>query len=87
MNVSKISGCSFKGVYLSNALEPGKQYDLGVKIRDFLNQSGIGDSYERKDKDILVKKGKNGGINIVPVRYSIKRILDDNYSRWNGRIN
>ena len=86
MNVSKVSNCSFKGVYLSTGLNPGKQYELGAQVRDVLNKSGLGDIYEKHGKDILIDKASKNGIKINIVRHDIKRILDDNYQRWNGRF-
>ena len=86
MNISRVSNCSFKGVYLSNYLATGKQHDLGAKVRDVLNSSGVSAEYEKQNKDILIRKGPKDGISIVLAKYDIKRILDDDYSRWNGRF-
>ena len=86
MKISKISSQNFKGVYLSNSLEPGKQRELGKQMRDALNSSGMAYDYEKENKDILIKKGPNNGIKIVLVKHDIKRLLDDDYSRWNGRF-
>lgn len=79
--------CSFKGVYLANNLDFGHQYELGKKVREALVASGVADAYEKDDdKDMLIKKGPNGGVTVALVKNDIKRILDDNYSRWNGRF-
>lgn len=86
MKISQISQQNFKGVYLSNRLESGKQRDLGKAVRDLLNQSGLGDKYAKDNKDILIKRGPKGGISIFIEPLKIKRILDDEYSRWNGRF-
>ena len=86
MRISGISNYSFKGVYLSNYLEPGKQHELGKQVRDFLNKSGLADEYEKEDKDILIEKGAKSGIRIVPAKYDVKRLLDDDYDRWHGRF-
>ena len=86
MNISRISSQDFKGVYLSNSLAPGKQRDLGKQIRGLLNSSGIADSYEKENKDILIEEGPKNGVSIVLAKHDTKRILDDNYSRWNGRF-
>ncbi len=86
MNISRISNCSFKGVYLSNGLDFGKQYELGKQIRDLLNSSGLSDTYEKENKDILIDPGQKKGVNISLVKHDIKRVLDDDYSRWNGRF-
>ena len=129
MNVSKVSNYSFKGVYLSTGLNPGKQYELGAQVRDLLNRSNLGTEYEKRGKDILIDRASKNGINIISkskkeyelgapirdllsrsclddtyekgnkdissqkngikiriVRHDIKRVLDDNYQRWNGRF-
>lgn len=86
MNISKITSPAFKGVYLSNSLSLNGQNALGEEVRDLLNASGLADSYEKENKDILIKKGPKNGINIVLVKHDIKRVLDDNYSRWYGRF-
>ena len=85
MNILKISPLNFKGVYLSNSLEPGEQRNLGKQIRNLLVSSGIADSYEKENKDILIKGSKNG-VNVVLTKHDIKRVLDDDYSRWNGKF-
>ena len=87
MKISQISNQNFSGVYLSNRLAPGTQRYLGKEIRDFLNKSGIANEYEKDNKDILIKKGPKNGISIVTSPLNLKRILDDEYSRWNGRFN
>lgn len=86
MNISKISSINFNGVYLANNLNPGRQNNLGKQVRSLLNESKIPNSYEKEGKDILIKKGPNDGILVIPAKHDIKRILDDNYSRWNGRF-
>ncbi len=86
MNLSRISNTSFKGVYLSTGLAPGKQYELGAEIRDLLNKSGMADTYEKKNKDILIEKAPHNGISIVITKKQLSRLLDDDYSRWNGRF-
>jgi hypothetical protein len=86
MKISGISNTSFKGVYLSTGLNPGKQYELGAELRDLLNKSGMSDTYEKKNKDILIEKAPHNGVSIIITRKQLSRILDDNYSRWNGRF-
>lgn len=81
------SNCSFKGVYLANNLDFGHQYELGKKVREALVASGVADAYEKDDdEDMLIKKGPNGGVTVALEKHDIKRILDDDYSRWNGRF-
>lgn len=86
MNISKISSQNFKGVYLSNSLNPGKQRELGKQIKELLNSSGLAAAYEKENKDVLIKKGPNESVNIALAKHDIKRVLDDNYSRWNGHF-
>ncbi len=87
MSVPSVSKCSFKGVYLANNLDFGHQFELGKKVRTALVSSGVADFYEKEeDKDMLIKKGPNGGVTVALEKYDIKRILDDDYSRWNGRF-
>ncbi|MBR6162805.1 hypothetical protein IKQ26_02775 [bacterium] len=86
MRITGISNVSFKGVYLSNYLEPGKQRELGKQVRDLLNKSGMAAEYEKQNKDILIEKGPKNGVSIVLAKYDIKRILNDDYERWNGRF-
>ena len=86
MNISRVSNCSFKGVYLSTGLNPGKQYELGKQMREVLNKSGLADDYEKKNKDILINPVSENSVKISVVRHDIKRILDDNYDRWNGKF-
>ena len=87
MKISQISQQNFNGVYLSNRLAPGTQRDLGKEVRDLLNKSGLSDEYAKNNKDILIKKGPKDGISILVKPLKIKRILDDEYSRWQGRFN
>ena len=87
MQISKISNNAFYGVYLSNSLAPGKQRELGETIRSLFNSSGLTDIYESKNKDILIEKATRNAVTVKIVPHKIKRILDDNYSRWSGRFN
>ncbi len=87
MNISKISSNNFNGVYLSNSLAPGKQRELGETIRSLFISSGLSDIYEASNKDILIDRAKNKSVQVSLSRHQVKRILDDNYSRWNGRFN
>ena len=86
MNISAISSASFKGVYLSTGLNPGKQYELGAELRDLINRSGMGDTYAKKGKDILIDAAPRNGVKIVVTKEQLSRMLDDNYQRWNGRF-
>ena len=86
MNISKIQCQNFKGVYLSNSLNPGKQRDLGKYVLNSLNLSGLSRELEKGNKDILIKKGPNNSVIVDTARLDIKRVLDDDYSRWNGRF-
>ena len=86
MNITKITPLNFKGVYLSNNLSLGEQSILGKEVQNLLNSSGLADSYEKENKDILIEKGPRGGINIVLAEHTVKRLVDDNYSRWHGRF-
>ncbi len=86
MNISPVSGTSFKGVYLSNSLAPGKQHELGAELRDLINKSGMADTYEKKNKDILIEKAPHNGVSIVITRKQLSRLLDDDYSRWSGKF-
>ncbi len=86
MKITGISNTNFKGVYLSTGLAPGKQYELGAQMRDLINKSGLSDTYEKKNKDILIKKAPKNGVSIIVTTKRLSRLLDDNYSRWNGRF-
>ena len=79
---------SFNGVYVSNSFPPGKTRDDAIQIRREFVSSGLSDYYERQGQDILINPSrKNNTLEIKFVPYRIDRILDDNYSRWNGRFN
>ena len=86
MNIRRIAQLNFKGVYLSNNLSLGEQNNLGEEVQHLLNSSGLADSYEKENKDILIEKGPKNGINIVLAEHTVKRLVDDNYSRWHGRF-
>ena len=88
MNILPISTGSFKGVYLSNALAPGYQRDKAKQIKDDFVKCGLDMKYEKDGQDILIEPGLNNEqeISIKFVPTSISRVLDDNYSRWNGRL-
>ena len=85
MNISKMSSPNFKGVYLSNSLT-GEQRALGKQIRNLINSSGLAYEYEKEEKDIFIKEGPQDSINIATAPYNIKMLVDDRYSRWNGRL-
>ena len=86
MNIPKISSLNFNGVYLSNNLAPGKQRELGKQMMEALNSSDMADTYERQGKDILINPAPDGGIRVVTAKHTAKRLVNDNYSRWNGRF-
>lgn len=86
MQISGVSNASFKGVYLSTGLAPGKQYKLGAELRDLINKSGMGDKYAKEGKDILIDAAPRNGVKIVVTKEQLSRMLDDNYQRWNGRF-
>ena len=88
MHISNINN-NFKGIYLSNALAPGYQRNYAKEIRADFIKCGLDKKYESEGKDILIKPSPNSEneISIKFVPYSVSRILDDNYSRWNGRFN
>ena len=54
MNIPKISQQNFKGVYLSNSLDPGKQHDLGKEVQKALNNK----------KYTSVEKNTFGSVNL-----------------------
>ena len=86
MRISKISN-NFKAVYLSNALAPGHQRDYAKEVRNDFIESGLDVKYENSRKDVLIKPGESDDeIKLEFVPYSVERILDDDYSRWNGRL-
>ena len=88
MNISKIAGSTFKGIYLSNALAPGRQREKAKQIKDDFMRNKLDVKYEENGKDILIDPALDSedGIDVKFVPYSINRILDDDYSRWCGRI-
>ena len=86
MNIQSVSGCNFKGIYVSNALNPGTQRELGKEIKNFLVDSGICDKYEKNGKDFLITKHNDDGITLHVKPINWKRVLDDNYTRWNGKL-
>ena len=77
----------FKGIYLSNALAPGIQRNKAKEIRDEFLAARLSEYYEQKGQDILIKPGKYDAVEISFVPYRIDRILNDDYTRWNGRLN
>ncbi len=88
-NVMKLSPIknNFRGIYLSNSLAPGKQRNRAKQIQRELIQGGLSEYYENHGKDILITPAKYNGVRVDFVPYRIDRILDDNFSRWSGKIN
>ena len=80
MNISRVSNCSFKGVYIADNLDCGKQHELGRKVREALVSSGVADVYEKTEgKDMLIKKAPNGGVTVAVEKIDPKRLRDDDY--------
>lgn len=86
MNINSISNNNFKGIYISNSLNPGFQRELANSIYNHLLNSGLGDKFEKEGSDILLTKANNNGVSVILKPHDIKRILDDDYTRWSGRI-
>ena len=75
MRVSGISNASFKGVYLSTGLNPGKQYELGAELRDLMstaNNTSEDANYKILDGEIEVDVyiDKYGRINKLDYDFS-----------------
>jgi len=89
MRISNLSNINFKGIYLSNALAPGYQRERAKEIRDDFIKNGLDLKYESDGQDILIDPSPDNENEICMrfIPYSVKRILDDDYSRWNGRFN
>ena len=85
MKINSVSN-NFKGVYVSNSFNSGSQYDLAVNLQQYLVKSGISDKYEKEGKDIFLTKANNEGVSVIIKRANIKNVLDDNFTRWSGRI-
>ena len=88
MNIRPITCNSFKGIYLSNALAPGYQRDQAKEIMHDFVRTGLDMQYENEGKDILITPSPDDEceIELKFVPHSLSRILDDDYSRWNGRL-
>ena len=86
MKINSIQSNNFKGVYISNSLNPGLQHELAKDLFQFLVKSGISDKFEHEGKDILLTKANEEGVSVVITPLKIQRLLDDNFTRWSGRL-
>lgn len=87
MKISPVN-FNFKGVYLSNSLVAGPQREYAKQLRDDFVRTGLDMEYEGKGQDILIKPCGQGtnGVTIEFVNFDSRRILDDEFERWNGRL-